>query len=69
MILGYADPKGDERKNLDISQKRADLVLDAMRDKCGVINVMHAVAMGGQTLLDANNMEKNRVTEVWVALP
>jgi len=69
VILGYADPKGDEKKNLDISQKRADSVLDAMRDKCGVANVMHSVAMGGQKLIDAKNLEKNRVVEVWVAQP
>ncbi len=69
VILGYADPKGDEKKNLDISQKRADIVLEAMRDKCGVANVMHSVAMGGQKLVDEHNLEKDRVAEVWVVLP
>lgn len=69
VILGYADPKGDKQKNIAISQTRADAVLAAMRDKCGVINVMHAVAMGGSTLLDAKNIEKNRIVEVWAVLP
>ncbi len=69
VILGYADPKGDEKKNLEISQTRADSVLGAMRDKIGVANVMHAVAMGGQTLLDEQNLEKNRIVEVWAVLP
>jgi outer membrane protein OmpA-like peptidoglycan-associated protein len=69
VILGYADPKGDEKKNLEISQKRADAVLEVMRDRCGVINVMHSVAMGGQKLLDAKNLEKNRVVELWIAQP
>jgi outer membrane protein OmpA-like peptidoglycan-associated protein len=69
VVLGYADPKGDEKKNLDISQRRADGVLDAMRDKCGVTNVMHAVAMGGQKLIDTKSLEKNRVVEIWAVLP
>ncbi len=69
VILGYADPKGDAKKNLAFSQARADAVMNAMRDKAGVMNVMHAVGMGGSTLLDAENMEKNRIAEVWVVLP
>ena len=69
VILGYADAKGDEKKNLAISQTRADSVLEAMRDKCGVTNVMHAVAMGSSTLMDDKNLEKNRIVEVWAVLP
>jgi len=69
VVLGYADAKGDERKNLPVSQKRADSVLDAMRDKCNVANVMHSVAMGGSTLHDSASLEKNRVVEVWAVLP
>jgi outer membrane protein OmpA-like peptidoglycan-associated protein len=69
VILGYADPKGDPKKNLAISQTRADSVLKAMRDKLEVINVMHTVAMGGSKLLDAQNLEKNRIVEIWAVLP
>ena len=69
VILGYADPKGDTKKNLAISQTRADAVLKAMRDKLEVINVMHTVAMGGSKLLDAQNLEKNRIVEIWAVLP
>jgi len=69
VILGYADPKGDAKKNIAISQLRADSILEAMRDKCGVLNVMHAVAMGGSTLLDAQKLEKNRIVEIWAVLP
>jgi outer membrane protein OmpA-like peptidoglycan-associated protein len=69
VILGYADPKGDEKKNLQYSQDRADAVMNAMRDKAGIQNVMHAVAMGSSTLLDSENLEKNRIAEVWVVLP
>jgi len=69
VILGYADPKGDAKKNITISQSRADAVLKAMREKCGVQNVMHTVGMGGSKLLDAQNLEKNRIVEIWAVLP
>ncbi len=69
VILGYADPKGDAQKNIAVSQTRADTVLKAMRDKCDVINVMHTVGMGGSKLLDAQNLEKNRIVEIWAVLP
>ena len=69
VILGYADPKGDAQKNIAVSQTRADTVLKAMRDKCEVINVMHTVGMGGSKLLDAHNLEKNRIVEIWAVLP
>jgi outer membrane protein OmpA-like peptidoglycan-associated protein len=69
VILGYADPKGDAKKNIAISQTRADVVLRSMKDKCNVINVMHTVGMGGSKLLDAQNLEKNRIVEVWAVLP
>ena len=69
VILGYADSKGDDKKNLAFSQQRADSVLETMRDKCGIQNVMHSVAMGSSTLLDAQNLEKNRIAEVWAVLP
>lgn len=69
VILGFADPKGDPKKNIQYSQQRADAVLSVMRDKCGIDNVLHSAAMGGSTLLDAQNLEKNRIVEVWAVLP
>ncbi|MES2572284.1 MAG: hypothetical protein V4710_19795, partial [Verrucomicrobiota bacterium] len=69
VLLGYADPKGDKQKNIGVSQARADAVLAAMKDKCGVTNVMHSVAMGSSVILDAQNLEKNRIVEIWAVLP
>ena len=69
VILGYADSKGDDKKNIAISQARADSVYAVMKNKCGVANVMHAVAMGSSQLLDAKNLEKNRIVEVWAVRP
>ena len=65
VILGYADTKGDGARNIAISQARADSVYALMKNKCNVVNVMHAIAMGSAKLLDADNLEKNRIVEVW----
>jgi outer membrane protein OmpA-like peptidoglycan-associated protein len=69
VVLGYADQKGNEKINSEVSLTRARSVLDALRDKCGFQNVMHAVAMGGSTLFSAQEAEKNRVVEIWAVLP
>jgi outer membrane protein OmpA-like peptidoglycan-associated protein len=69
VVLGFADTKGDAKKNITLSERRAKNVLKVLRDKCDVINVMHSVGMGGSTLFDPSGAEKNRVVEVWVVLP
>ena len=69
VVLGYADPKGNDQINSELSLSRARSVLDALREKCGVQNVMHAVAMGGSTLFSTEKADKNRVVEVWAVLP
>lgn len=69
VLLGYADPKGDPKKNVTISEARADAVRKTMKDKLGILNMMHTVGMGGSKLVDAQNLEKNRIVEIWVVLP
>jgi outer membrane protein OmpA-like peptidoglycan-associated protein len=70
VVLGFADMKGDEKANLHISTERAQSVLNALRDQCGVLNVMHAVGMGGSTLFgNEQDAERNRVVEIWAVLP
>jgi outer membrane protein OmpA-like peptidoglycan-associated protein len=70
VILGYADSKGDEKKNLAISQARADSVLSIMKNRLNIKKtVTHAVGMGSSKLLDAESLEKNRIVEVWAVLP
>ena len=69
VILGYADKQGDDQKNLEISNARAEAVMDALRDQLGIQNVMHVVPMGGTDLLDARELAKNRIVEVWAVLP
>lgn len=70
VVLGFADQKGDEKTNLHISTERAQSVLDTLRNQCGVLNVMHAVGMGGSTLFgNEKDAERNRVVEIWAVLP
>jgi len=69
IVVGYADKKGDETKNLDISRSRAESVVEAIKDKMDLVNLTHAVGMGGQDLFDPSDLEKNRVVEVWAVQP
>jgi outer membrane protein OmpA-like peptidoglycan-associated protein len=69
VILGYADRQGNDQKNIDLSAGRAQTVLEILRDKAGVVNVMYPVAMGGTELFDERDFSKNRIVEVWAFLP
>jgi len=69
VILGYADKQGNDQTNLQISTGRAQSVMEALRDQCGVQNVMHVVPMGGTDLLDPRQLAKNRVVEIWAVSP
>lgn len=69
VVLGYADPKGSEKVNNDVSLARAKSVMETLRERCGFQNIMHSVAMGGSTLFGSQEIEKNRVVEIWAVLP
>jgi outer membrane protein OmpA-like peptidoglycan-associated protein len=69
VVLGFADTKGEPQKNIAISLQRADNVIKTLKERAGIMNVIHAVGMGSSDLFDAKNLEKNRVVEVWAVLP
>jgi outer membrane protein OmpA-like peptidoglycan-associated protein len=71
VVLGYADPTGGADLNKMISQNRANNAVAAMRDRLKLSNVMHAVAMGSSTLFGdgRDQLQKNRVVEVWAVMP
>lgn len=69
IVLGYADSKGDDKKNLQISTERADSLTKVMRDQGKIMNVMHAVGMGGSEMFGKGQRDKNRVVEIWAVLP
>jgi len=69
IVLGYADSRGDDKKNLQISTDRAENLAKALRDQGKILNVMHAVGMGGSEMFGKGQRDKNRVVEVWAVLP
>jgi outer membrane protein OmpA-like peptidoglycan-associated protein len=69
IVLGYADAKGDDKKNLQISTDRAESLAKALREQGKILNVMHAVGMGGSEMFGKGQRDKNRVVEVWAVLP
>ncbi len=69
VVLGYADKKGRSDVNQEISLARAEAVVDVLKERAGVKNVVHAVGMGSSDLFDAAKLDKNRVVEVWAVLP
>jgi outer membrane protein OmpA-like peptidoglycan-associated protein len=68
-VLGYADRQGDDQKNFVLSEERADAVVQILRDKCGVVNTLYAIPMGGTDLFDPHGLARNRTVEVWAGLP
>ncbi|MEO8351567.1 MAG: hypothetical protein ABI680_07540, partial [Chthoniobacteraceae bacterium] len=62
-------PKGDEQKNLAISAARGKSLKEFIVRTCGVKNVTHSIGMGSSTLMDENDLEKNRIAEIWAVLP
>ena len=69
VVLGYADTKGDPKMTLEISTTRAESVVKTLKERAGIMNVVHAVGMGGSEIFDSAHREKNRVVEVWAILP
>jgi outer membrane protein OmpA-like peptidoglycan-associated protein len=69
VILGYADKQGNDLRNIDLSFGRAQTVAEILRSKCGVLNVMYPIPMGGTDLFDPREFSKNRVVEVWAVKP
>jgi len=69
IMVGYADKQGEEAKNVEISRSRAENVVKVLREKTDLVNIMHAVGMGGQDLFHQSDLEKNRLVEVWAVEP
>jgi outer membrane protein OmpA-like peptidoglycan-associated protein len=69
VVAGYADAAGDPKKNLQISQQRADSVTKILKDKTNLLNVVHSVGMGSTDLLDGKRPDQNRAVEIWAVAP
>ena len=69
VVAGYADAAGDPKKNLQISQQRADNVTRILKERTNLLNVVHSVGMGSTDLLDSKRADQNRAVEVWTVAP
>src|SRR5215469_4434357 len=69
VVAGYADASGDPKKNLQISQLRADTVTKTLKDKTNLLNVIHSIGMGSTDLLDGKRPDQNRAVEIWAVAP
>ena len=69
VVAGYADASGDPKKNLQISQQRADNVTKTLKDKTNLLNVIHSIGMGSTDLLDGKRPDQNRAVEIWAVAP
>jgi outer membrane protein OmpA-like peptidoglycan-associated protein len=66
IVLGFADMRGADDYNLRLSTDRARSVRDLLRRDSELANIIHPVGLGKTTLLDEQQLEKNRIVEVWV---
>jgi outer membrane protein OmpA-like peptidoglycan-associated protein len=69
VCAGYADRKGSEAQNLEISQRRAENMVRILQSQTKIRNLMRAVGMGGSDLFDKTDAAKNRVVEIWLVQP
>jgi outer membrane protein OmpA-like peptidoglycan-associated protein len=69
VVAGYADAAGDPKKNLQISQQRADNVTRILKERTNLLNVVHSVGMGSTDLLDSKRADQNRAVEIWTVAP
>ncbi len=69
VVLGFADKKGEEKTNFQVSHDRAGHVADLLHTRCGVSNAIQTVPMGSSDLFNAQSAGENRVAEVWAILP
>jgi outer membrane protein OmpA-like peptidoglycan-associated protein len=69
VVAGYADTAGDPKKNLQLSQLRADNVTKILKERTNLLNVVHSVGMGSTDLLDSKRSDQNRAVEIWAVAP
>jgi len=69
VVLGCADKKGDAKKDLQLSLDRAGHVMDVLRKRCGVLNLIQTVPMNGSEFFNPHEASANRAVEVWAVLP
>jgi outer membrane protein OmpA-like peptidoglycan-associated protein len=69
VVAGYADAAGDPKKNLQLSQQRADNVTKVLKERTNLLNLVHSIGMGSTDLLDSKRADQNRAVEIWAVAP
>ena len=69
VVAGYADTAGDPKKNLQLSEQRAESVSKFLKERTNLLNVVHSVGMGSTDLLDSKRTDPNRAVEIWAVAP
>ncbi len=69
VILGFADVRGGVMRNRALSESRAQSVQSLMAGRGKIANIIHPFGMGETEMLDANNLAKNRIAEIWAVRP
>jgi outer membrane protein OmpA-like peptidoglycan-associated protein len=69
VVLGYSSKQGSAQLNLQLSQQRADTVLNTLQQQFQIKNVIYPIPMGASTLFSDKNYSENQVAEIWLLLP
>ncbi len=69
VVLGYASVSGNPAANLQLSQWRADTIVNELQQRFQVRNVIYPIPMGPSTLFGEDSFAQNQVAEVWLVIP
>jgi outer membrane protein OmpA-like peptidoglycan-associated protein len=69
VVAGYADSAGDAKKNLQLSEQRAENITKILKDQTNLLNVIHSIGMGSTDVLDNQRSDQNRAVEIWAVAP
>ncbi len=69
VVVGYIDRGADSHENEKVAFRRAQLLVDLLRDKCGVTAALQATTCDINRLPTGQQRDKQCVVEVWKVAP
>ena len=69
IVMGYADHSVDRHQHRQIAFRRAQIIVDLLRDLCGVEAATQVVTQPIKDLPITEQRGKERLVEVWFAAP
>ena len=67
IVAGYVDHSVDRHRSRQIAFRRAQIIVDLLRDRCGVEAATQVVTQPVKNLPTAEQQGKERLVEVWFA--